>query len=97
MTNHRLINEYEAPTPDDLQALKNELNYTGAKMADLAGVFSSAQWRKYTNNINQRKMAPQMLFYLAAQLALTPEELDRIIKKMVEIGARINHEPEPAE
>lgn len=90
MSKQRLINEYEAPTPDDLQALKNQLGLTGAQMADLAGVFSSAQWRKYTNNINQRKMSPQMLFYLAAQLTLQPEDVDRIIKKMIEIGARIN-------
>ncbi|HBM3281990.1 TPA: helix-turn-helix domain-containing protein [Klebsiella oxytoca] len=83
----RLINDYTPPTSDDLNRLKEELGFTGNQMADLAGVASNSQWRKYTGGESPRAMSPHILFYLAAQLALTPEELDRVIKKMQQIGA----------
>lgn len=83
----RLINDYTPPTPDDLNRLKDELGYTGNQMADLAGVASNSQWRKYTGGESPRAMSPHILFYMAAQLALTPEELDRVISKMQQIGA----------
>lgn len=44
----RLISKYTAPTPEDLHELKARLGYTGNQMADLAGVASNSQWRKYT-------------------------------------------------
>lgn len=83
----RLINDYTPPSPDDLNRLKDELGYTGNQMADLAGVASNSQWRKYTGGESPRAMSPHILFYMAAQLALTPEELDRVIQKMQQIGA----------
>lgn len=83
----RLINDYTPPSPDDLNRLKDELGYTGNQMADLAGVASNSQWRKYTGGESPRAMSPHILFYMAAQLALTPEELDRVISKMQQIGA----------
>ncbi|WP_238759136.1 helix-turn-helix domain-containing protein [Klebsiella oxytoca] len=83
----RLINDYTPPSPDDLNRLKDELGYTGNQMADLAGVASNSQWRKYTGGESPRAMSPHILFYIAAQLALTPEELDRVISKMQQIGA----------
>ncbi|MCS5452549.1 XRE family transcriptional regulator [Enterobacter huaxiensis] len=89
MSNYRLINEYEPPRPEDLQRLKDDLGFTGVKMADLAGVAGGNIWRRYTGGANPRTMSAQTLFYMAAQLALSPEELDRVVSKMVEIGARI--------
>ncbi|MEC5343644.1 hypothetical protein ABRZ24_13675 [Brenneria populi] len=56
-------------------------------MADLAGVASNSQWRKYTGGESPRAMSPHILFYMAAQLALTDDELQRVITKMHEIGA----------
>lgn len=83
----RLINDYTPPTPDDLNNLKDALGYTGNQMADLAGVASNSQWRKYTGGESPRAMSPHILFYMAAQLALSDDELQRVIKKMHEIGA----------
>ncbi|WP_233963552.1 XRE family transcriptional regulator [Pectobacterium versatile] len=83
----RLFNEYTPPSPDDLNRLKDALGYTGNQMADLAGVASNSQWRKYTGGESPRAMSPHILFYMAAQLALDGDELQRIITKMHEIGA----------
>lgn len=85
----RLINDYTPPTPDELNSLKDELGYTGNQMADLAGVASNSQWRKYTGGESPRAMSPHILFYMAAQLALTDEELRLVIAKMQDIGAEI--------
>ncbi|NUU67037.1 helix-turn-helix transcriptional regulator [Enterobacteriaceae bacterium BIT-l23] len=86
----RLINDYTPPSPDDLNRLKEVLGYTGAQMADLAGVASNSQWRKYTGGESPRAMSPHILFYIAAQLALTPDELERVLSKMRNIGAITN-------
>jgi len=83
----RLINEYTPPSPEDLEKLKAELGYTGNQMADLAGVASNSQWRKYTGGESPRAMSPHILFYMAAQLALSEDELASVVKKMQEIGA----------
>ncbi|BDH46403.1 hypothetical protein TUM12370_24470 [Salmonella enterica subsp. enterica serovar Choleraesuis] len=85
----RLINDYTPPAPEDLNQLKDQLGFTGAQMADLAGVASNSQWRKYTGGESPRAMSPHILFYIAAQLALPPEELDKIVQKMHELGAQI--------
>ncbi|AYH02573.1 XRE family transcriptional regulator [Pectobacterium parmentieri] len=83
----RLINDYTPPTPDDLNTLKESLGNTGNQMADLAGVASNSQWRKYTGGESPRAMSPHILFYMAARLALTDDELQRVIEKMHDIGA----------
>ncbi|EIV9015583.1 XRE family transcriptional regulator, partial [Salmonella enterica] len=54
----RLIKDYTPPTPEDLNQLKEKLGYTGAQMADLAGVASNSQWRKYTGGESPRAMSP---------------------------------------
>ncbi|EAS4321028.1 XRE family transcriptional regulator, partial [Salmonella enterica] len=54
----RLIKDYTPPTPEDLNQLKETLGYTGAQMADLAGVASNSQWRKYTGGESPRAMSP---------------------------------------
>ncbi|ENK2736492.1 XRE family transcriptional regulator [Klebsiella variicola] len=85
----RLINEYTPPTPEDLENLKSELGYTGTQMADLAGVASNSQWRKYTGGSEPRAMSSHILFFIAAKLSLSTNELDRIVGKMKKIGAVI--------
>lgn len=85
----RLIKEYSPPSTDDLSRLKDELGYTGNQMADLAGVSSNSQWRKYTGGESPRDMSPHILFFLAAQLSLSEEEINKVLKKMQEIGAEI--------
>jgi hypothetical protein len=85
----RLINDYIPPTTDDLNRLKEELGFTGNQMADLAGVASNSQWRKYTGGAEPRAMSPHILFFIAAQLALTDEQLKEVLNKMREIGAEI--------
>ncbi|MDR8480709.1 hypothetical protein [Serratia nevei] len=59
-------------------------------MADLAGVASNSQWRKYTGGAEPRAMSPHILFFIAAQLVLSEGELNNILEKMHEIGARIS-------
>ncbi|WP_455154484.1 XRE family transcriptional regulator [Cupriavidus campinensis] len=85
---------YTAPTTDDLQRLKNDLGLTGEQMAALFGVAGGQQWRKYTGGAQPREMAPQMLFFGAARLALTPDELERVLTRMRAIGAEIDIAPE---
>ncbi len=86
----RLINEYTSPTPEDLELLKSDLGFTGTQMADLAGVASNSQWRKYTGGAEPRAMSPHILFFIAAQLVLSEGELNNILEKMHEIGARMS-------
>ncbi|QGH60159.1 XRE family transcriptional regulator [Serratia proteamaculans] len=86
----RLINEYTPPAPEDLEQLKSELGYTGTQMADLAGVASNSQWRKYTGGAEPRAMSPHILFFIAAQLALSDRDLSKVLDKMKEIGAGIS-------
>jgi hypothetical protein len=81
--------KYNAPKPEDFRRLKDTLEQTGEQMADLFGVAGGQQWRKYTGGEKPREMAPQMLFFGAAKLALKPDELDRVLAKMREIGADI--------
>lgn len=81
---------YSPPQASDLQRLKNALDRTGEEMADLFGVAGGQQWRKYTGGAQPREMAPQMLFFGAARLALSDEELERVLARMREIGAAID-------
>lgn len=85
----KLIDGYTPPTPDNLNQLKDELSYTGNQMADLAGVASNSQWRKYTGGKSPRTMSPHILFFIAAQLALEKNDLKHVLDKMREIGAQL--------
>jgi len=85
----RLIDQYTPPSTDDLNELKTRLGFTGNQMAEMAGVSGNNQWRKYTGGTAPRDMSLHILFYLAAQLALSPEELAKVLDKMKEIGAEI--------
>jgi len=81
---------YSPPKATDLQTLKNDLQRTGEEMADLFGVAGGQQWRKYTGGAQPREMAPQMLFFAAARLALSEDELERVLARMRSIGAEID-------
>lgn len=85
----RLIEDYTPPSHEDLARLKEELGYTGTQMAELAGVASNSQWRKYTGGESPRAVSPHILFFMAAQLALNEKELAKVLDKMREIGAQI--------
>ena len=81
--------KYTAPTAEDFQRLKNELGRTGEWMAELFGVAGGQQWRKYTGGAAPREMSPQMLFFGAARLVLSEDEVEQVLAKMREIGAQI--------
>ncbi len=86
----RLIDNYTPPSHEDLARLKEELGYTGTQMAELAGVASNSQWRKYTGGESPRAVSPHILFFMAAQLSLQPEEIKHVLNKMREIGAELS-------
>jgi len=81
--------DYTPPSADDLQRLKTDLDYTGKQMAALACV-GEQHWRKYTGGADPKAMPYPNLFHLAAHLALSPEELERIYNHMREIGAQLS-------
>ncbi|EPB1814026.1 XRE family transcriptional regulator [Escherichia coli] len=85
----RLFSDYIPPTPDDLNRFKEQLGYTGTQMADLAGVASNSQWRKYTGGESPRAMSPHILFFMASQLVLSEEDIKKVVSKMIDIGAEI--------
>lgn len=87
--------EYTPPSPADLQTLKNQLGYTGKQMAALACV-GEQHWRKYTGGATPRSIEYANLFHMAAQLALDPDEIERVLSKMREIGAKIEADPPTA-
>lgn len=82
--------QYTHPTCADLRALKEELGRTGEEMAALFGLAGGQQWRKYTGGEQPRSMSPQMLFFAAAHLELTPEQLRLVFDRMRRIGAKID-------
>ncbi|AMR79258.1 hypothetical protein [Cupriavidus nantongensis] len=88
---------YTPPSPENLQRLKAELGRTGEEMAELFGVAGGQQWRKYTGGAQPREMAPQMLFFGAARLALSDEEMERVLSRMRDIGADIDLGTDPSD
>lgn len=81
--------QYTPPTPEQLERLKQELNLSSAQMAELFGVQGGRQWRKYTGGETPRELSPHILFFAAARLTLTPGELELVLGKMRDVGARI--------
>lgn len=81
---------YEAPSTTDLQNLKDQLGFSGNDMAELASVAGGQQWRKYTGGAEPRDINLHMMFFIAARLALAPEQLRAVVEKMKEIGAVID-------
>lgn len=79
---------YLPPRPDQLQALKRRLGYTGRVMAGLSCV-SPQHWRRYTGGSDPKHMPYSNLFHLAAQLTLEPSQIERVHQAMREIGAYV--------
>ncbi|KVF22795.1 hypothetical protein [Burkholderia cepacia] len=80
---------YSPPSAADLRNLKDSLDKTSEEMAELFALAGGQQWRKYTGGESPRVMGEDRLFYAAARLALTADEIQRVYNKMREIGADI--------
>jgi hypothetical protein len=82
---------YTPPSQDDMERLKRELGKSSTEMAELFGVSSGRQWRKYmaADANNSRDMGMHMLFFAMARLELDPETLNRILDRMRAAGATI--------
>lgn len=63
-------------------------------MAELFGVSTGRQWRRYTSNAddaaNHRDMSLQMLFFAMARLELDADTLERILDRMRQCGASVD-------
>lgn len=83
---------YEPPSPEDLERLKNELGKSSGEMAELFGLASGRQWRRYlsTDPNHKRDMGIHMLFFAIAQLVLTPEDFERILDRVRKVGAKVD-------
>lgn len=82
---------YEPPTPRDLRALKDRLKFSGSQMADLFGLASAQQWRKYSGDSAPRPMSLPMLFLAGALLNRTAT-VEKIFDWCREVGATIEVE-----
>lgn len=82
--------DYTPPSTNDLAKLKEQLGMTGEQMAELASVAGGQQWRKYTGGADPRSLSLHMCFFMAARLALSPEELAKVTAKMRDIGAEVD-------
>ena len=82
------MTQYTPPTTADLAKLKDQLGYTGEQMAALAGVAGGQQWRKYTAAQNPHA-GPAYVVFMAARLALSPQELAKVTAKMREMGCEV--------
>jgi hypothetical protein len=80
--------KYEAPTPKDLRSLKETLDYSGNQMADLFGLASSQQWRKYSGDNAPREMSLPMLFLAGALLNRTAT-VEQVFEWCRKVGAVI--------
>ncbi|HHT8992746.1 TPA: XRE family transcriptional regulator [Burkholderia cenocepacia] len=87
--------EYTPPKAEDLQRLKVELGRTGEQMAELFGVAGGQQWRKYTGGAEPRELSPHILFFGAARLVLSDDQLALVLEKMRAIGAQIDLQGAP--
>jgi hypothetical protein len=96
--------QYLPPTPEDLDRLKTDLGFSSSQMAELFGLATGRQWRRYTSQAddpkNRRDMGMHMLFFAVARLELSAAELDRVLTRMRRAGASIDlsesaGEPQP--
>lgn len=74
-----------------MERLKQELGKSSTEMAELFGVSSGRQWRKYmaADANNSRDMGMHMLFFAMARLELDPQTLERVLDRMRAAGATI--------
>lgn len=64
-------------------------------MAELFGVAGGQQWRKYTGGAEPRELSPHILFFGAARLVLSDDQLALVLEKMRAIGAQIDLQGAP--
>lgn len=82
---------YEPPTPKALRELKERLKFSGSQMADLFGLASAQQWRKYSGDGALRPMSLPMLFLAGALLNRTAT-VDQLFDWCRAVGAKIEVE-----
>lgn len=85
---------YTPPPPEDLDRLKEELGFSSTQMAELFGIASGRQWRRYTSQAsdpsNRRDMGIHMLFFAMARLELDAETIERVLDRMRQAGAHVD-------
>jgi hypothetical protein len=86
------MTHYSPPSAADLKKLKDTLQKSSTEMAELFGVTSGAQWRKYmvADSPNRRDMGMHMLFFAMARLELDEATLKRVLDRMRAVGATID-------
>ncbi|MGK2829259.1 XRE family transcriptional regulator [Ralstonia pseudosolanacearum] len=86
---------YAPPTPEQLEALKQQLGLSSEQMAALFGLATGRQWRRYlsADPNNRREMGAHMLFFAMARLELDEKAINRVLKRMRQIGAVIDLRP----
>lgn len=81
--------KYTAPTQEQLRKLKDQLGLTGDQMAQVFGLASGVQWRKYScGSQHLRDLPLQRAFYMAALQVLTNDEIERVRVYMASFGAK---------
>ena len=88
------VTDYRAPTPRDLQVLKEHFGLTAYDMARLFAV-QPEQWRKHTGGKLPREISVTRAFFMAAFQVLGDEEIERIVAYMASFGAVWNTDVEP--
>ncbi len=85
---------YIPPSSTDMERLKQELGKSSTEMAQLFGITTGRQWRKYmaADSANSREMGMHMLFFAAARLELDEKTINRVLDRMRSVGATIDLE-----
>lgn len=88
--------QYSPPKAEDMERLKQALGKSSTEMAELFGISTGRQWRKYmaADANNSRDMGMHMLFFAMARLELDTETFDRILNRMRAVGATIELDSE---
>ena len=83
---------YDPPTPEQLEELKTILGKSSGEMAELFGLASGRQWRRYlsTDENNKRDMGVHMLFFAMARLELDEGSVERVLERMRKAGASVD-------
>jgi hypothetical protein len=82
--------KYEPPSVEDLLRLKAELGLSSTQMAELFGISTGRQWRKYTSSTDRRDMGMHMLFFAMARLELDEATIERVLDRMRQMGAHVD-------
>jgi len=88
------VTDYRAPSPRDLQLLKEHFGLTAYEMARLFAV-QPEQWRKHTGGQSPREISVTRAFFMAAFQVLDDAQIERIVAYMASFGAVWNTDAEP--